>query len=67
MIKFFRDIWVRLTWCHILSIHPKAEFLKDGKWYRMDCYLKKDGKNIIFDDIKIYVAGENDTEKNKTT
>ena len=48
-----KNIWKRLTWIHIISIHPNIDLMKDKTWYFVNFYVKRTGKNIEIADIKI--------------
>jgi len=48
-----KNIWKRLTWIHIVSIHPNTDLMKDKKWYFVYFYIRRTGKNIEIDDINI--------------
>lgn len=52
-------IWKRLTWIHIISIHPNTDIMKDKEWYVVNFYIKREGKYIKIDNITIKNIGLN--------
>jgi len=55
---WFERIWVRLTWAHLVSLNPKDPLIKEGVWYNVSYSMKREGKEIWVDELRVYEVKE---------
>lgn len=55
-----KHLWSKLTYIHILSLHPDADLLERNVWHKVDFYIKQgDDNRCLVDEIRIQaVVGE---------
>ena len=59
MLKWLKNIWVRLTWIHIVSVKRGDGCpFEEGVWYTCSYQIKMRGSDMIINDVRVNRIGD---------